>query len=159
MQKRMYLPETLIQMKTWTLRSPPPTNGRRSSKISLTPCDNHLMKTRHQLQKSGEITYLHPYHKIYQAYEIAATSHQSTLSTGLPASEQTTDVVQRPISQLEKIRPQVLNLSKQTLTQHQIKLLTRGPKFCPTTKDRTRIKDRHTTERSETYVPYPVHQT
>ena len=97
--------------------------------------------------------------QIYQAYEIAATSHQSTLSTGLPASEQTTDVVQRPISQLEKIRPQVLNLSKQTLTQHQIKLLTRGPKFCPTTKDRTRIKDRHTTERSETYVPYPVHQT
>ena len=33
----------------------------------------------------------------------------------------------------EPIRTKVLNLSKRTLTQQQVKLLTRGPKFCVST--------------------------
>ena len=34
----------------------------------------------------------------------------------------------------EKIQPKIINLSKRHLTKFQISLLTKGPKFCPTTK-------------------------
>ena len=34
----------------------------------------------------------------------------------------------------EKIQPKIINLSKCHLTKFQVLLLTKGPKFCPTTK-------------------------